>query len=58
VITWEQRVFNLRSRLGRLPTGAELLEEARNHTMTPEEVQAQRESWARANVSTGDPRFD
>lgn len=30
--------------------------------MTPEEreamFKAQRESWARANVSTGDPRFD
>lgn len=26
--------------------------------MTEAEKQAQRESWARANMSTGDPRFD
>lgn len=58
MITWQQRVLNLQSRYGRIPTSAELLDEARIHQMTPEEIQAQRESWARANISTGDPRFD
>jgi len=57
-ITWTQRLNNLRHRLGREPVLAELLDEARHHTMTPEEIQAQRDSWARANLSTDDPRFD
>lgn len=45
-------------------TLTELLDEAqkRYDAMTPEEQEAmwkaQRESWARANISTGDPRFD
>ena len=48
-------------------TEAELKEliakaKARYDAMTPEERaahdEAQRESWARANVATGDPRFD
>ena len=57
-ITWAQRVANLRKSLGRKPTVAELLLLVPLHDMTPEEIQAQRESWARANISTGDPRFD
>ncbi len=48
----------LYEKLGRKPTLDEMMEEAKKHTMTPEEVQAQRESFARANVSTGDPNFD
>ena len=28
------------------------------HKMTPEEIEAQRQSFARHNVATGDPRFD
>lgn len=57
-ITWVQRVEHLRQSLGREPTLYELVDLSRLHEMTPAEVQAQRESWARANVSTGDPRFD
>lgn len=57
-ITWAQRVQNLRQKLGRRPALDELLEEAKKHMMTKEELDAQRESWARANISTGDPRFD
>lgn len=58
MITWQQRVLNLRSRLGREPLTSELFEESKVHTLTPEEIEAQRKSWARGNVSTGDPRFD
>lgn len=57
-ITWVQRVESLRRSLGREPTLYELVELSRLHEMTPEEIQAQRESFGRANVSTGDPRFD
>jgi hypothetical protein len=57
-ITWRERVANLRVSLGRDPTLQELLEVNAIHTMTPDEVQAQRESWVRAMRSTGDPRLD
>lgn len=57
-ITWAQRVANLRERLGLRPTLEELLLLVPLHDLTPAERQAQAESWARANVSTGDPRFD
>jgi hypothetical protein len=57
-ITWAQRVENLRKELGRELTLPDLLRLAPQHKMTSEERQAQAESWARANVSTGDPRFD
>lgn len=57
-ITWAQRVANLRESLGRRPTREELQLLIPMHDMTPAERQAQAESWARANASTGDPRFD
>lgn len=57
-ITWAQRVKALKEKLGRRPALDELLEEAKKHTMTKEEKDQQRESMSRANVSTGDPRFD
>lgn len=57
-ITWAQRVANLHTALGRRPTLDELLLLAPLHVMTPEERQAQAESWARAMKPTGDPRFD
>lgn len=57
-ITWAQRVQNLRNSLEREPTLDEMLLLNSMHEMTPEERRAQAESWARANVSTGDPRFD
>lgn len=57
-ITWTQRVDNLRKSLGREPNLYELVELSRLHELTPEEVQAQRDSFGRHNVSTGDPRLD
>ena len=57
-LTWAERVANLRKALGRDPTVEEMLLIAPLHDMTPQERRAQAESWARANVSTGDPRFD
>ena len=35
-----------------------LLEAATKIEVTEEMLQAQRESWVRANTPTGDPRFD
>lgn len=58
MITWQQRLQNLRWRLGREPLLSELIEESKNHTMTPEEYQAQCESFVRGMAATGDPRFD
>lgn len=57
-ITWAQRAANLAKALGRRPTLDELMRLVPMHDLTPEERKAQAESWARANVSTGDPRFD
>lgn len=45
----------------RCATSPELLRalaDAAGREMTAEEMQKQRESWARANKPTGDPRFD
>lgn len=58
MITWRERVENLRRALGREPTLNEYLDAAFFHVMTPEEIQAQRESLARAMKPTGDPAFD
>jgi hypothetical protein len=58
MITWHDRLRNLHSRYGRDPTLQEMLDEAKHHTMTPEEVKAQAESWARGMAITGDPAFD
>lgn len=58
MITWQQRLRKLRETLGRDPTQQEMLAAAKDHKMTPEERKAQAESWARANKSTGDPRWD
>jgi len=58
MITWKDRLNNLRSQYDREPTIADMLEEAKNHTMTPEELRAQTKSWARGMAVTGDPRFD
>lgn len=56
--TWAEKAAALRARLGRKPTLDEYMAEAHTHTMTPAEVQAQRESWVRSMMPTGDPRFD
>lgn len=57
-IAWMERLIDLKIRLGREPTLEELLEEAKKHEMTPEEIRRQRESFVRGMMSTGDPRFD
>lgn len=57
-ITWQQRLNNLRRALGREPTLDEALIAAEIHVLTPHEREQQRESFARHNVPTGDPRFD
>ena len=57
-MTWEDRCHLAAKRLGRRLTLDELLELSKEHTMTPGEVQAQRESFTRAMMPTGDPRFD
>lgn len=58
LITWTDRVVALKERLGRMPKLDELLEEAKKHTMTPEERKAQQESFVRGMMPTGDPNFD
>lgn len=57
-LTWEDRVRNLTEALGRRPTLKELLLLAPLHNMTPEEREAQQESFVRGMRRTGDPRFD
>ena len=47
-LTWNDRVQALAASLGRKPDLQELLAEARKHRMTPEEIEAQRQSWVRA----------
>lgn len=46
-ITWADRIGNLTKALGRKPTLEEMLEAASIHQMTPEEVEEQRQSFAR-----------
>lgn len=58
MITWKQRVTNLRKALGRDPTTEELLTASEMHIHTPEEIKSQAQSFARAMKLTGDPRFD
>ena len=47
-VTWAEKLAAERAYLGREPTLAEALDLARDHQMTPEEVEAQRASWVRA----------
>jgi hypothetical protein len=47
MITWAERVQNLNEALGRKPTLNELLECCQIHQMTPDEIEAQRQSFAR-----------
>ena len=46
-ITWADRIANLTKALGRKPTLEEMLDAAQIHQMTPEEIEAQRQSWVR-----------
>jgi len=56
--TWTDRVAAIGALLGREPTLSELLAESAKHTMTDSEREAQRQSFARAMMPTGDPYFD
>lgn len=47
MITWAERLKNLRKALAREPTLPELLDVSLIHQMTPEEIEAQRQSWVR-----------
>lgn len=47
-ITWAERLANLTKALERKPTLEEMLDAAQIHQMTPEEIEAQRQSFARA----------
>lgn len=58
MITWRDRIQNLRNALRRDPTLEEMLDAAQIHEMTPEELKEQAESFARGMKPTGDPRFD
>jgi hypothetical protein len=44
---WSMRVRREEERLGRQLTLEELLQLARTYTMTPHEIELQRQSWAR-----------
>lgn len=57
-IPWEEKVRRLTARLGRSPELDEILELARGHDMSPEEIEEQRQSWVRGNAPIGDPRWD
>ena len=46
-ITLADRIANLTKALGRKPTLEEMLDAAQIHQMTPEEIEAQRQSWVR-----------
>jgi len=47
-LTWPDRLTGLKLKLGRDPTLGEMLAEAIDHTMTPAEIEAQRQSYMRA----------
>jgi hypothetical protein len=47
MITWSERIANLTQALGRNPTLEEMIDAAQIHQMTPEEIDAQRQSWVR-----------
>jgi beta-xylosidase len=57
-MAWLDEVRKLADRLGRDPTTDELIEMSRSYKTTPAEIEEQRESWVRAMMPTGDPRFD
>lgn len=50
-ITWADRITNLTKSLGRKPTLEEMLDAAQIHQLTPAEIEAQRQSWARGMMA-------
>ena len=51
--TWAAKLAGLRATLGREPNLNEMLELARNHRLTVEEIAAQGKSWARGEMGIG-----
>jgi hypothetical protein len=51
--TWSEKVSTLRNELGREPILEELLKLAKTHTMTNDEIMAQRQSWVVAEMEFG-----
>jgi hypothetical protein len=51
--TWSEKVKELRNELGREPNLDELIKLAKTHTMTSDEVMAQRQSWVVAEMEFG-----
>lgn len=49
-VLWKERVAALREKMGRPLTLDELIDLARPYRMTPEEIEAQRQSWARQDM--------
>lgn len=47
IATWREKVLAEQQRLGRSMTPDELLALAKGHSMTQEEIEVQRQSWAR-----------
>lgn len=50
-ITWAERIANLTYALDRKPTLDEMLEVSQIHQLTPAEIEAQRQSWARGMMA-------
>ena len=48
--TWREKVLAEQRRLGRALSLNELLKLAEGYKMTPEEIEAQRQSWARQMI--------
>ena len=57
-MTWIDKVAGLRARLGREPSLEELVTEARGYEMNTDELEAQKASFVRGMMPTGDPLFD
>lgn len=47
IVSWRDKVCAEEQRLGRTLTLNELIELAKSHTMSAEEIEAQRASWAK-----------
>lgn len=57
-MNWQETIRLVEYALGRKLSLSEMITLAKTYNMNEAEIQAQRESWARAMKPTGDPRFD
>ncbi len=57
-MSWSDKLRKAEKRAGRPLTLNEMIDLARDYEMTEDELKRQRESFARAMMPTGDPRFD